>query len=159
MPSSATAAAPTPAASAAPAAPAPAPEVIQAEIANTFALEQKLSDTINDLKTKRETAESAFVVALAKELAIASVPLNVDTSTAFKSWKSADGTLETKAKASEEALEAVRRHICRLEHTQPEAMRTLLERRKAALTADLKEVQDRLDELGKPDSKAKHSKA
>lgn len=153
MPSSATAAA------TAPAAPAPAPDVIQAEIATTFDLEDKLNSTIADLNAKREAGDATFVVALAKELAIASVPLNVDTSAAFKSWKSTDGALEAKKKASEDALAAVRRHICRLEHTQPEAMRTLLEQRKAALTADLKEVQDRLDELGKPDSKAKHTKA
>jgi hypothetical protein len=159
MPTSATAAAPTSAASAAPAAPAPAPEVIQAEIANTLALEQKLDDTINDLKARREAGESVFVVALSKELVIASVPLNVDTSSAFKSWKSADGALEAKGKASEEALEAVRRHISRLEHTQPDAMRALLERRKEALTEDLKEVEKRLGELGKYESKTKHSKA
>lgn len=158
MPSSATAAA-TPAATTAPAAPAPAPEVIQAEIANTFALEQKLNDTLNDLNSKRETGESAFVVALAKELAIASVPLNIEASPAFKSWRTADSALGAKSKASEEALEAVRRHLSRLEHTQPDAMRALLERRKEALTEDLKEVEKRLGELGKHDSKTKHSKA
>jgi flagellar motility protein MotE (MotC chaperone) len=158
MPSSATAAAPTPA-GAAPAVPAPAPEVIQAEIANTLALEQKLNATIDDLKAKRETGESAFVAAIAKELAIASVPLTIDTSPAFKSWKTADGVLEAKAKASEEALEAVRRHISRLEHTQPDAMRDLLERRKEVLTQDLKEVEKRLGELGKSESKTKQSKA
>jgi hypothetical protein len=153
-----TATAPTPAALAAPAAPAPAPEVIEAEISNSFALEQKLNDTINELSAKREAGESTFVVALAKELAIASVPLNVDNSSAFKSWKTSDGALEAKEKASKEALEAVRRHLSRLEHTQPDAMRTLLERRKAALKEDLEEVEKRLGELGKPESKAKHSK-
>jgi hypothetical protein len=158
MPSSATAQASTPAASAAPGAPAPAltPELIQTEIANTFDLETKLKNTVADLKAKRETGEIAFVAALAKELGIACVPLNIDTSPAFKSWKTADGTLEVKAKASEEALAAVQRHLDRLKDAQPDAMRTLLKSRRDALAAEVDDLNEQLKKLEHP---AKHSKA
>ena len=140
-------------------APAPAPGDIETEIFNSFALKQKLNCTIADLNAKRETGESIFAAALAKELAIAAVPLSVDTSPAFKNWKTTDGALEAKSKAAEEAFAAVDRHLCRLKQTQPEIMRALLQRKVEKLDAEITEAKAQLSELNKAGSKAKAANA
>jgi hypothetical protein len=128
---------------------------IQVEIANTFDLEAKLKATASDLQAKRENGEVLFVGALAKELAIASIPLNLDGSKAFKEWKTADDALVAKAKAIDDALGVVQRHVDRLKKAEPQAVRTLLEGRLEVLQQEVACVNEQLKQLTHPPKHAK----
>jgi hypothetical protein len=139
----------------APAAPPRPAQEMEAEIANTFDLETKLKATANDLQAKREKDEVLAVGALARELAIASIPLNLDGSTLYKQWKAADDALVAKARAIDDALGLVQRHIDRLKKKEPEAVRSLLEGRLEDLQQEVARVNEQLKQLTHPSKHAK----
>ena len=90
---------------------------------------------------------------------LAPVPLNVDASPAFKSWKTADSALEAKSKATEEALAAVEHHLYRLKLTQPDIMCESLRRKEEKLKEEISEVKAQLSELEKLGCKGKAARA
>jgi hypothetical protein len=139
----------------APAAPPRPAHEMEAEIANTFDLETKLKATANDLQAKRENDEMLAVGALAKELAIASIPLNPEGSTLYRQWKAADDTLVAKARAIDDALGLVQRHVDRLKKKDPEAVRALLEGRLEVLQQEVACVNEQIKQLAPPPKHAK----
>jgi hypothetical protein len=145
-----------------PPAPDQKPQEIQADIANTLDLEAKLKATAADFKAKREALEITFVTALAKEVSIACVPLGLDTSKAYKEFKTADDAIGVKVRARDEAFAVVERRLERFKEAQPAAVRSLLQCRRDALYAEVKdldaELKDLDAELKKLDAHAARSK-
>lgn len=141
------------------------------EIENTIDAPRILAAAIEDFKSKRVAAEAAFANSLAKDLAVA--PLNVESAIGKeKAWKASDEALVQKIKAAEELLPIIEEQIDQLKEMQPDAMRTVLQRKldqlekeaaaekeqAALLRKQIESLKALLCELDKPAATAKRKK-